>query len=95
MIHGKRAIGVRAIESLLYLHVYTAFNTACSVCATATCFFYISLLLNKDRHRQELEMCQYNTDAPAKGPTLPRNEQLAKTEVEKSHNSHNNWWILP
>ena len=31
----------------------------------------------------ELEMCQYDTDAPGQGPSSPRNKHFAKNEVEK------------
>ena len=30
-----------------------------------------------------LEMCQYDTDAPAQGPSLPGNKLFATNEVEK------------
>ena len=44
----------------------------------------------------KLEMCQYDTDAPAQGPSSPARRPFAKNEVEKKgHNSHKNWPILP
>ena len=31
----------------------------------------------------KLEMCQYDTDAPAQGPSSPENKHFAKNEIEK------------
>ena len=39
----------------------------------------LSLIILKTK----LEMCQYDTDAPAQGPSSPRNKHFAKNEVEK------------
>ena len=41
-------------------------------------------------------MCQYDTDAPAQGPSSPVKEYMyfAKNEAKKGHNSHINWRIL-
>ena len=32
---------------------------------------------------RKLEMCQYDTDAPAQGPSSPAHRHFAKNEVEK------------
>ena len=40
-------------------------------------------------------MCQYDTDAPAQGPSSPTSRHFAKNEVEKRAITHNNWQILP
>ena len=41
-------------------------------------------------------MCQYDTDTPAQDHPHPYASILQKNEVEiKSHNSHDNWQILP
>ena len=44
---------------------------------------------------EKLEMCQYDTDAPAQGHPLPHAGILQKMKLKKGGNSHNNWQILP
>ena len=45
---------------------------------------------------KKLEMCQYDTDAPAQGYPQPHAGILQKMKLKKKgHNSHNNWQILP
>ena len=53
----------------------------------------------------KLEMCQYDTDAPAQGHPLPlagvlqkkkkKKKKKKKWSWKKGHDSHNNWQILP
>ena len=43
--------------------------------------------------KKKLEMCQYDTDAPAQGPSSPHAGILQKMKLKKGHN--NNWRILP
>ena len=43
----------------------------------------------------QLEMCQYDTDAPAQGHPHPHAGILQKMKLKKGHNSHNNRQILP
>ena len=41
-------------------------------------------------------MCQYDTDAPTQGPSMPVIKHIAKNEIKKGlSKSRNNWWILP
>ena len=40
-------------------------------------------------------MYQYDTDAPAQGPSSPGNKHFAKIKLKKGHISNNNWWNLP
>ena len=47
------------------------------------------------KHKKKLEMCQYDTDAPAQGHPHPHAGILQKMKLKKGHNSHNNWQILP
>ena len=55
-----------------------------------------------NKEDEKLEMCQYDTDAPAQGhPHQPRailthvQAFYKKWSWKKGHNSHNNWQILP
>ena len=59
---------------------------------TAPCIFPLSKIGKK-----KLEMYQYDTDAPAQGPSLPVNKHFAKTNEVKMGilKSHNKWWIFP
>ena len=45
--------------------------------------------------KNKLEMCQYDTDALAQGILTRKQAFCKKKAVEKGHNSHNNWRILP
>ena len=50
------------------------------------CLFYGPLVFaNNSQILLELEMCQYDTDAPAQGPSSPARRHFAKNEVEKIH----------
>ena len=49
----------------------------------------------KGKKQKKLEMCQYDTDAPAQGHPHPRAGILQKMKLKTGHNSHNNWQILP
>ena len=45
--------------------------------------------------RNKLEMCQYDTDAPAQGhPHAHAGILKKKLKLKKGHNSHNNWQIF-
>ena len=48
-----------------------------------------------DIDRFKLEICQYDTYAPAQGHPQPHAGILQKMKLKKGGNSHNNWQILP
>ena len=59
----------------------------------ACCFMECKVLFPLKKNK--LEMCQYDTDAPAQGPFSPAHRYFAKNEIKKGHKTHNNWPVLP